>query len=45
MSRKSCPNKENNLKDCHRNWPGCERKLICCECIAYHKKEEKNQFV
>lgn len=36
--RKPCPNKEENLKKCPCDWPGCERKGICCECIAYHRK-------
>ena len=38
MARKPCPNKEENLKECPCDWPGCERKGICCECIAYHRK-------
>ena len=31
-----CPNKEKNLKRCNCTYEPCERKGICCECIAYH---------
>ena len=29
--------KENNLKNCNCSYP-CSRKGICCECIAYHRR-------
>lgn len=32
-----CKNKEKNLKRCNCTYP-CERKGICCECIAYHAR-------
>ena len=32
-----CPNKERNLEICNCTYPGCSKKGICCECIAYHK--------
>jgi len=28
--------KQENLKNCPCDYP-CERKGICCECIAYHR--------
>jgi len=31
-----CPNQEKNLKQCNCTYP-CQRKGICCECIAYHR--------
>lgn len=34
-----CVRKENNLERCNCTYPGCPRKGICCECIAYHKKK------
>ena len=37
-NRLICPNKQINLKSCPCDWPGCERKGFCCECISYHKK-------
>ncbi len=30
--------KERNLEDCNCTYPGCDKKGICCECIAYHRK-------
>jgi hypothetical protein len=29
--------KEENLKACPCDYPGCPRKGLCCECAAYHK--------
>ncbi len=28
-----------NLKNCPCSWPNCERKGICCECVAHHRKK------
>lgn len=33
----NCANKERNLKNCTCSYPGCPRKGICCECLAYHR--------
>lgn len=33
--------KEKNLKNCPCTYPGCPRKGICCECIAYHRKDNE----
>jgi len=30
--------KEENLKHCTCTYEPCSRKGICCECIAYHRK-------
>ncbi|AZR73812.1 hypothetical protein BBF96_10695 [Anoxybacter fermentans] len=27
-----------NSKNCTCTYPGCPRKGVCCECIAYHRK-------
>lgn len=32
--------KEINLKNCNCSYP-CERKGVCCECIAYHRKRKE----
>jgi len=29
-----CMNKQDNLKNCPCDWPGCERKGMCCECVV-----------
>lgn len=34
-------NKEKNLKRCNCSYPDCERKGICCECLAYHIKNKE----
>ena len=31
---------EKNLKRCNCSYP-CERKGICCDCIAYHRKQNQ----
>ena len=28
--------KQENLKNCNCTWQGCERKGVCCDCLAYH---------
>jgi len=33
-----CLNKEKNLKKCNCTYEPCDKKGICCECIAYHKE-------
>lgn len=35
---KSCPSKEENKKDCPCTYEPCSRKGVCCECVAYHRK-------
>ncbi len=30
--------KQENLKKCNCTYPGCERKGVCCDCLAYHLK-------
>lgn len=34
---KNCPNQKKNLANCNCSYEPCERKGICCECIAYHR--------
>jgi len=33
--------KENNLNNCNCSYPGCPRKGICCDCIAYHRSRNE----
>jgi len=35
---KDCPNKEENKKDCPCTYEPCDRKGVCCECLAYHRE-------
>ncbi len=35
---KDCPNKKENKRDCTCTYEPCERKGVCCQCIAYHRK-------
>lgn len=32
-----CPNREKNLQDCNCSYSGCDKKGVCCECVAYHR--------
>lgn len=36
-----CPNKERNLQMCNCTYEPCSRKGICCECLAYHRKNQE----
>ena len=36
-----CPNKEKNLQHCNCTYEPCSRKGICCECLAYHRRNER----
>jgi len=36
-----CVNKEKNMRKCNCTYPGCSRKGICCECLAYHLKQNQ----
>ena len=38
---KSCSNKDINLKGCNCSYEPCSRKGMCCECIAYHMKNDE----
>jgi len=31
-----CENQSKNLEACTCSYPGCPRKGVCCECLAYH---------
>ena len=35
---KKCENQEENKKDCPCTYEPCDKKGICCECIAYHRR-------
>lgn len=34
-------NKKENLKICNCTYPGCPRKGMCCECLAYHLNKKQ----
>jgi hypothetical protein len=36
-----CPNKEKNLQHCNCTYEPCSRKGICCECLAYHRRNKE----
>jgi len=36
----TCPNREKNLKHCNCTYP-CDKKGICCKCIAYHRSRNE----
>jgi hypothetical protein len=38
---KECLNKKENLLNCNCSYEPCERKGICCECIAYHRQKKQ----
>ncbi|RKZ16926.1 hypothetical protein DRQ17_04860 [bacterium] len=33
--------KDTNIKTCPCTYPGCEKKGICCECLAYHLSRDE----
>lgn len=37
----NCKNKEKNMQKCNCSYEPCERKGICCECLAYHKESNE----
>lgn len=34
---KECRDQKANLASCNCSYPGCPRKGVCCECLAYHR--------
>ncbi len=38
---KECSNQKQNLRNCNCSYNPCPRKGICCECIAYHRKNNQ----
>ncbi len=34
-------NKIKNLKSCNCTYEPCSRKGICCECLAYHRRNQE----
>ncbi|MBI5145345.1 MAG: hypothetical protein HZA27_04080 [Candidatus Omnitrophica bacterium] len=38
---KTCPHQKENLADCNCSYEPCSRKGLCCECIAYHRKNRQ----
>lgn len=32
-----CPNRETNLQSCTCTAEECERRGLCCECVAFHR--------
>lgn len=35
---RDCPNREKNLQQCNCTYEPCDKKGICCECLAYHRR-------
>ena len=35
--KEACPNYKVNLADCSCTYD-CEKKGLCCQCVAYHRK-------
>ncbi|OQY40306.1 MAG: cytosolic protein [Candidatus Cloacimonetes bacterium 4572_65] len=33
--------KEENVLNCTCSYPGCDKKGICCECLAFHRKRRE----
>ncbi|MCD6477266.1 MAG: cytosolic protein [Candidatus Aenigmarchaeota archaeon] len=31
-----CPNFQKNLEKCPCTYSGCDKKVICCECLRFH---------
>ncbi|MFA5320013.1 MAG: DUF6485 family protein [Candidatus Omnitrophota bacterium] len=38
---KICGNQERNSENCGCSYPGCGRKGMCCECVAYHRARKE----
>ena len=36
--KQKCPNVKENMQMCTCTYEPCNRKGICCECIAYHNR-------
>ena len=39
--KNKCPNVERNKKNCPCTYEPCDRKGICCECLAYHRAQDE----
>ncbi|MDD5455416.1 MAG: DUF6485 family protein [Candidatus Margulisbacteria bacterium] len=37
----SCENQNKNTTRCNCTYPGCSRHGICCECLAYHRRNSE----
>ena len=33
--------KDQNRKRCNCSYPGCSRKGLCCDCLAYHLRSQQ----
>jgi len=33
-----CQNLRKNLAACNCTYPGCPRRGLCCQCLAYHRE-------
>ncbi|MGE5197978.1 MAG: DUF6485 family protein [Deltaproteobacteria bacterium] len=38
---KNCQNQTQNLAGCNCSYEPCSRRGICCECVAYHRKNRQ----
>lgn len=39
--KEKCPNIRDNLASCSCSYNPCNRKGLCCQCIAYHRKRRE----
>jgi hypothetical protein len=37
MAKSACANQKKNLASCTCTYVSCERRGLCCECVAYHR--------
>lgn len=38
---KECSNHQKNLNFCNCTYEPCSRKGFCCECLAYHRRQNE----
>jgi len=41
MAKGDCANQKKNLASCTCTYVSCERRGLCCECIAYHRGKDE----
>ncbi len=41
MAKGDCANQKKNLASCTCTYVSCERRGLCCECIAYHRGNDQ----
>ncbi|MCX5653475.1 MAG: DUF6485 family protein [Planctomycetota bacterium] len=41
MRASECVNQKKNVVDCTCTYMSCERRGVCCECVAYHRASDQ----